>query len=176
MKLYYINKNYINYLRQYDDKVMYKDFRPYVGIIYEKKDKKYFLPITSTNYKKQYFSDGKSKFNPLTMVSINNGKLGTIKLNVAIPVNNWDYRLIDVYKIKNDKKRRKLIKISKKITNDKFCNKIKNKFDFLFNNINKDKYKSLRKNCCDFNKADKCSDMYQIIKENDDLYNKLTTN
>lgn len=39
MKLYRIKEYYFQYLRKYYDKVMYKDFRSYVGIINEKNNK-----------------------------------------------------------------------------------------------------------------------------------------
>lgn len=49
LKIYYIDDNYINYLRQFDSKVYYNKnhTRPYVGVVYIFNGYYYFAPLSS---------------------------------------------------------------------------------------------------------------------------------
>ncbi len=53
MKLYYIDDEYIKYLRQYEDKIIYNTKaallhkRIYTGVVFSIKDITYFAPLTS---------------------------------------------------------------------------------------------------------------------------------
>ena len=44
LKIYYLDQDYINYLRKFDSKVAYnkKEMRPYVGVVYTYNDLNYF--------------------------------------------------------------------------------------------------------------------------------------
>ena len=49
LKIYYISKNYINYLRKFDSNVAYNknSTRPYIGIVYTYNNYNYFAPLSS---------------------------------------------------------------------------------------------------------------------------------
>lgn len=49
LKLYFIDTNYINYLRKYDKRVAYNKVpsRPYVGVVYMYNNFNYFAPLSS---------------------------------------------------------------------------------------------------------------------------------
>ena len=53
LKLYFIDNNYIDYLRKFDGKVTYNKVpnRPYVGVVYEYNNFKYFSPLSSPKKK-----------------------------------------------------------------------------------------------------------------------------
>lgn len=82
LKLYFIDTDYINYLKKYDGKVAYNKVsnRPYVGVVYEYNDFKYFAPLSSP--KKKHLS---MKENAVDIFKIKKGELGVINLNNMIP-------------------------------------------------------------------------------------------
>ena len=49
LKIYYIDNNYINYLRKFDNIVAYNKTktRPYVGVVYAFNNQTYFAPLSS---------------------------------------------------------------------------------------------------------------------------------
>ena len=49
LKIYYLDDKYINYLRQFDEKVAYNknQTRPYVGVVYTFNGFNYFAPLSS---------------------------------------------------------------------------------------------------------------------------------
>lgn len=82
LKLYYIDDEYINYLRKFDDKVPYNKSktRPYIGIVYEYKGVNYFAPLSSPKPKHLKISDM-----AMDVFKIDNGKLGVVNLNNMLP-------------------------------------------------------------------------------------------
>ena len=53
LKLYFIDDNYIEYLRKFDKKVAYNKIpnRPYIGVVYTYNNFKYFAPLSSPKNK-----------------------------------------------------------------------------------------------------------------------------
>ena len=49
LTLYYIDSDYINYLREFDNRVPYNKNarRPYIGIVYVYNNNNYFAPLSS---------------------------------------------------------------------------------------------------------------------------------
>ena len=49
LKLYFIQSEYINYLRKYDNRVAYNKVpnRPYIGVVYTYNNFNYFAPLSS---------------------------------------------------------------------------------------------------------------------------------
>lgn len=49
LKLYYINNDYIDWLRKFDERVLYnkKQTRPYLGVVLKCSDCYYFAPLAS---------------------------------------------------------------------------------------------------------------------------------
>lgn len=104
MKWYVIDKEYVNFLRSIDMKVEKIDYtdkiKPYIGIILNIDNHKYYVPISSVK-KKHY----KIK-NKIDLYKIeNNGTiLGVLNINNMIPVNE---RYIKQLKYKDIEKYRK---------------------------------------------------------------------
>jgi protein AbiQ len=82
MKFYNIKDDYIQFLRNYDNKVAEnkKESRPYVGVVLEIDGVKYYAPFTSPKSKHQKMKNGKD------FRKINQGKYGAINFNNMIPV------------------------------------------------------------------------------------------
>ena len=59
LKIYYLDENYINYLRKFDTKVAYNknQTRPYIGIVYTFNGFNYFAPLSSPKPKHLKLSD-----------------------------------------------------------------------------------------------------------------------
>ena len=91
-----IDSKYCNYLRQYDHKVVYnmdnKDLRPFIGILFQVDNKKYFAPLSSP--KQKHFK----MRNTIDFIRIDNGKLGAINFNNMIPLIEGVYQIIDLSK------------------------------------------------------------------------------
>ena len=47
MKLYYVDEDYINELRNVDERVLNKSTRPYLGVVLSINDLNYFVPLSS---------------------------------------------------------------------------------------------------------------------------------
>lgn len=82
LKIYYINENYINYLREFDKNVAYNKSRtrPYIGIVYTYNNYNYFAPLSSPKPKHK-------NINPkaLDIFKIQDGELGVVNINNMVP-------------------------------------------------------------------------------------------
>ena len=99
--LFTVDNNYLNYLRTFDDKVLFNHGidRPYVGIILSLSTPdgsiNYFSPLSSP--KKKH----KTMKNNIDFIKIDSGNLGAINLNNMIPLVNNTYSKIDINSIKD---------------------------------------------------------------------------
>ena len=97
LKLVRVDYKYCDYLRSYDNKVIYnnssKETRPYIGILFTINDCEYFAPISSPKEKHIVMHNSRDFF------KIDNGKLGAINFNNMIPVTEDNYTLLDLDKI-----------------------------------------------------------------------------
>ena len=80
--LYYIDDDYINYLKKFDSKVAYNKngTRPYIGIVYTYKNHNYFAPLASPKEKHL-----KINAKAIDIFKIDEGKLGVVNINNMIP-------------------------------------------------------------------------------------------
>ncbi len=90
LKIVKIDYHYCDYLRLFDNKVAYnagkKELRPFIGILFEIENMKYFAPLSSPKQKHAYLK------NTLDLVKIANGKYGVINFNNMIPVCERNYQ------------------------------------------------------------------------------------
>ncbi len=82
LNLYCISEEYINYLRKFDNKVFYnkKNSRPYVGVVFEYNNFKYFAPLSSPKPKHKLM-----KNSAWDIFKIADGNLGIVNINNMIP-------------------------------------------------------------------------------------------
>ena len=97
LKIYILKENYVNYLRNSDNRVPDNKLqtRPYIGIILKQDDFDYFSPLSSPKEKH------KSMKNRMDFIKIDDGKLGIINLNNSVPVVDNELILLDIYALKN---------------------------------------------------------------------------
>ena len=81
-KLYYIEDEYIDYLRQFDARVAYNKSktRPYVGVVYSYGGCDYFVPLHSPKEKHKQIKD-----KAVDIYKIKRGELGVVNINNMIP-------------------------------------------------------------------------------------------
>ena len=82
MKFYNIADEYINFLRTFDSKVSEnkQESRPYIGVVIEIEEMKYYAPFTSPKAKHRKMKNGKD------FRKIQGGEYGAINFNNMIPV------------------------------------------------------------------------------------------
>ena len=82
LKIYYIDNNYINYLRKFDNIVAYNKTktRPYVGVVYTFNNQTYFAPLSSPKPKHLIMNN-----RALDIFKIKDGELGIVNINNMIP-------------------------------------------------------------------------------------------
>ena len=111
LKLVKIDTDYCDYLRKYDNKVPYnyakKAIRPFVGVLFEVNNCKYFAPLSSPKPKHLKIR------NNIDFIKIDNGKLGAINFNNMIPVDKANIEYIDFNKITKTKEEKQYLKLLK---------------------------------------------------------------
>ena len=104
LKIYYIDTNYINFLRKFDNRVAYNKnkARPYVGVVYTFNNQTYFATLSSPKPKHLTMND-----RALDIFKIKDGELGIVNINNMIPTPISC--LTEVLPLVKDKQYRKLI-------------------------------------------------------------------
>ncbi len=151
LKIVRVDSDYCDYLRQFDNKVAYnkneKELRPFIGILFEIENCKYFAPLSSPKPKH------KKMKNTVDFFKIKNGELGAVNFNNMIPVKENNYTLVDLDKnalTVQETKYQKLLKEQLSWLNANY-NQVKTKSFKLYSLYNKGCLKENIKNrCCNF--------------------------
>lgn len=148
VQMYYIKDDYIDYLRKTDSKVPFNknQTRPYVGVIIEHNNVKYFAPLSSPKPKHQNMR------NNIDIYKINNGKLGIVNLNNMIPINMSNVIKINFNK-QPDHYKNLLQDQIRFINNDKF--KVFKKASKLIDLYIKNQIPNIANRCCNFTELEK---------------------
>ena len=115
LKWYVVDKEYVSYLKEFDNKVENIDYRfkPYLGIIITINEINYYVPISSVK-EKHYKMNEDIDF---IKISENDRILGVLNLNNMIPIDNdsvknLKYSEIEKYRnFKTNKENSKNVKI-----------------------------------------------------------------
>ena len=104
MKFYHIKDDYIAFLKEYDSKVAENknERRPYIGVVLEIDDLKYYAPFTSPKAKHLKMKNTKD------FRKISGGKLGAINFNNMIPVTESALIQLDISKEQDERYKRLL--------------------------------------------------------------------
>jgi protein AbiQ len=166
--LYIVDDNYIEYLREFDNRVMFNknNKRKYLGIILKVNNLNYFVPLSSPK-KNDYNKNGniKASTDYILRIIYNNELKGNLKFNNMIPVPN---QCLTKYNVKHESNvgyqilvsmelsfiRRNFKKIMKKayiLYREKNINN-KAKFKYLKHTVN---FKLLEEKCQDYFKMKK---------------------
>ena len=157
LSFYIADERYCSFLRQEDPRVTYtmddKANRPFVGVVFEIKNMKYYAPLTSPKPKH------KKMKNQMDFQKINGGEWGAINFNNMIPIHIDSLKDVEVQKLpdvtEEDKRYKNLLE-----NQLSWCNANKNaitsKADKLYRIITDDneakdpKFANLIKRCCNF--------------------------
>ena len=165
MKWYAIDKNYIKYLKQYDDfvpNIEYKDrMKCFLGIILQTDNIDYFAPLTS--YKPK-FINMKNDIDFIKIQDKNTDKIfGAIDLNNMVPVMPENYteitfdNLDNFRKFENNREKKSYWKLLNKelsLLNEK---EILTNAEKLYRLKEQHPNNNISKRCCDFKKLEeKC--------------------
>ncbi len=145
LKLYYIENNYIEYLRKFDSKVAYNKIpnRPYIGVVYTYNNFKYFAPLSSPKEKHIKMNN-----NVIDLFKIKNGELGVINLNNMIPCP--EKVLHEIIPIVKDDKYKKLLENQITEINSKRENLYKKVYRFQREYRNNRLFPNILNRCCNF--------------------------
>ncbi len=158
MNWYIVDKEYVNYLHSIDNRVQNIEYserlKPYIGIILEIYDYKYYVPISST--KKKYYNV-KSNID-LYKIKNNDKILGVLNLNNMIPIKEkyikkLKYSEIEQYRrFKNKVDKEKYINLLNRELQiiNKEQEEIKKNAEKLYNYIIKRPKSNIAKRCCNF--------------------------
>lgn len=104
MRFYNVKDDYINFLKQFDEKVPHNknEKRPYVGVVLKIEGIKYYTPFSSPKAKHKKMKNSKD------FRKINQGIYGAINFNNMIPVVEEALLLIDIENIEDRQYRRLL--------------------------------------------------------------------
>ena len=158
-KLVKIDSKYCDYLRQFDNRVMYnsdsKELRPFVGVLFKVNDYEYFAPLCSPKLKHLNMR------NAIDFFKIDDGKLGAINFNNMVPVKVDNYELVDLDSDKiilSERKYQKLLKQQLLWLNENYI-QVKTKSFKLYDLYNKRRLsKNIMDRCCNFKLLeDKCN-------------------
>ena len=160
-----LDSNYCDYLRNFDDKVPYnygnKENRPFIGVLFEVGDCKYFAPLSSPKPKHLKL---KTK---IDFLKIDDGKLGGINFNNMLPVTDKNIIAINLNEKRYDVKDTKYIKLLKEQlywlnrNPEKLYKKSKTLYDKY---VNKTLNYTVLKRCCNF----------KLLEEKCNEYNNCT--
>ena len=173
VKIYIIQEEYIDYLRQSDEKVLKNKLekRPYIGIVLKQGNFKYFSPLGSPKEKHKLMK------RRLDFIKIKNGELGIINLNNSIPIKGNEIRLLDINALKNSSnisdRKYGIMCEDQLIWCDNNFEIIEKNFKKLYSlYLNNKLPKSLQERCCNFKLLEEKSlDYHKEIQ-----YNCLTGN
>lgn len=154
LQFYNVDDKYIEYLYNFDNKVPYNknSKRPYIGIVLEINDVKYFAPMFSP---KQQHSKYKAN---ATYIRIGE-KMGIIKLNNMIPVNDVNLKRIDFNSIQDPKYKNLLIQQNNFIQLN--TEKIRDVANKLYKFVTEDKKEFFVNLCCNFKLLEEKSKLYK---------------
>ena len=158
LKWYIADKDYISYLKQYDDKVENINYsaklKPYIGIVVNINEFNYYVPISSAKSKHYKIKEGMDFIKIMQADKI----IGVLNLNNMVPILNekiqiLNYREIDKYReFENEKEKRlyiSFLSFELNLINQK-VEKIRKNATKLYNEKINNPNSNISKRCCNF--------------------------
>lgn len=158
LKWYIVDKDYVNYLKRFDDKVENIEYalklKPYIGILININDFNYYVPISSPKAKHYKIKEGMD----FVKIMKNDKIIGVLNLNNMIPILDENikmlkYKEIDGYrKFSNDKDKKlyiSFLSLELGLINKKL-EKIKKNAIKLYNEKCENPESKISKRCCNF--------------------------
>lgn len=158
LKWYIADKDYISYLKQYDDKVENINYsaklKPYIGIVVNINEFNYYVPISSAKLKHYKIKEGMDFIKIMQADKI----IGVLNLNNMVPILNekiqiLNYREIDKYREFETEKEKRLyisfLSFELNLINQK-VEKIRKNATKLYNEKINNPNSNISKRCCNF--------------------------
>lgn len=168
LKWYVVDREYVNYLRKYDDKVENIDYsekmKPYIGILLQINEFNYYVPISSVKEKHYKIKEGID----FIKIKLDDSIIGVLNINNMIPIfnNNVEilrYKDIDQYrKFKSDREKQNyiaLLSLELDLINEK-AGKIKKNALKLYNEKINNPQSNVSKRCCNFKLLEEKAKLY----------------
>lgn len=151
LKIVRVNSDYCDYLRKFDNKVVYnkheKELRPFIGILFKIENCEYFAPLASPKEKHIKMK------NKIDFLKIKGGELGAVNFNNMIPVKEHNYYLVDLNRTNlsiSEQKYQQLLKQQLQWLNEHY-NQLKNKSFKLYQLYNRGRLpENIKERCCNF--------------------------
>ncbi|MCI9063581.1 MAG: type III toxin-antitoxin system ToxN/AbiQ family toxin [Clostridia bacterium] len=169
LKWYIANKDYVKYLKEYDNKVEDIDYgsklKPYIGIIIEINKFNYYVPISSVKEKHYNIKEDMDFIKIMKDDKI----LGVLNLNNMIPISNrnvslLEYRDIEKYRDFSSEKEKNLyvsfLNFELRLINQK-AEKIRKSALKLYREKSNNPSSKISKRCCDFKLLEEKSELYK---------------
>lgn len=178
MKFYYVNYDYVEYLKQTDPKNVQNNYenaknqKPYLGIVLSVNNKNYFAPLSSDKNLK-YKNIKKTNPTVFKLITTNNNYLGIIKLNNMIPVNKSELNEITKNDLlEKDSKYQKLLNTQRVVINHNVAD-IQQKAELLYKLVVEHKNEFYSQVSAKFTELEKACDNYAEHKQAKEGINKF---
>lgn len=172
LKWYVVNWEYIKYLKRFDDKVENieygKNVKPYIGIVLDINNHKYYVPIFSPKEKHYKM---KEDIDFIKIIDKKGTILGVLNLNNMIPILSSEIeelnheKISEIKEFNNDKEKElylMLLRVEIMIINSK-VEKIQNNAKNLYELRNDKRKSKLAKRCCDFKMLEEKAMIYKKV-------------
>lgn len=158
---------YCDYLRSFDHRVSYnaskKAMRPFVGVLFEIENVKYFAPLSSPKPKHVKMK------NDIDFYKLQNGTLGAINFNNMIPVPEGAYMFVDMSleNVSPQEQKYKILLRNQLRWLNRDGGKLKNIAHKLYEKrLDGTLPFRIQERCCDFKRLeDKCIEYEKIVKK-----------
>ena len=168
LKWYIADKEYVNYLREFDNKVENIDYnaklKPYIGILLTINEFNYYVPISSAKEKHYRIKEGMD----FIKIKQDDRIIGVLNLNNMIPISDKNvkclkYKEIEKYREFSNDKEKKLyisfLSFELDLINNKL-EKIKKSAIKLYNEKINNPESNISKRCCNFKLLEEKSKLY----------------
>lgn len=169
LKWYVVDKNYVNYLREYDNRVENIEYntklKPYIGILVTINEFNYYVPISSAKEKHYKIREGMD----FIKIMQDDRIIGVLNINNMIPILDDNvtilkYKDIENYRDFESDRERKLyisfLSFELDLINEKM-DKIKKSALKLYNEKISNPTSNVAKRCCDFKLLEEKSKLYK---------------
>lgn len=153
MKFYYVEKDYISYLKKYDSKIPNFDYDTHkkfvCGVVFNINNINYFAPI----------SHNIDKYRSSYIIRNNNKPISSIRLSFMFPVDMKNLEIVNFSELKKEDYNYYRLVVSEYQICNKEKDKIKNKAERVYYNSQINNH-ILNKVCCDFKKLEEAMRNY----------------
>lgn len=169
LKWYIVDKEYVNYLRKYDDKVENINYnlklKPYIGILININEFNYYVPISSPKEKHYKIKEDIDFFK----IMQNDKIIGVLNINNMIPILDDSVKILkyaEIEKYRNFKSNREkdlyisFLSFELDLINKKI-DKIKRNALKLYNEKINNSMSNISKRCCNFVLLEEKSRLYK---------------